>query len=154
MTHVELDHQAVLRLTNGDEEALDWIQLGRAYVHEADDLIDEDVASGNVRSAADRACRLGAMALDLYTHPFFMRNWAALKYAMLRNLHNYRDSVAWENSTVPWQKQFSDWARHGWLDVCITVGDICGGYDKTCNETLEMRSVSYSNHHKETGEAT
>lgn len=152
MTHCEADQQALLRLTNGNAEAQEWIQLGRLYIHEADDLIDEDVAAGNVRSAADRACRLGAMALDLYTHPFFLKNMAALKYAMLRNLHNYRDSVTWENSVVQWQNQFSDWARHGWLDVCITVGDICGGYDNTCNETLEMRALSYADHHKETGE--
>lgn len=154
MNHQKLDHQSVLRLCANSPEAIDFINLGRQYIHEGDDLIDIDVAKGDVRGAAERSCRLGAMALTLYTHPFFIKNMPALKYAMLRNLHNYRDSVLFEGSKVPWQQQFSDWARHGWLDVCITVGDICAGYDNTCNETLEMRALSYVEHHSETGETT
>lgn len=153
MTHQELDHAAVIRLVNGNMEALDWIQIGRRYIHEGDDLIDIDVANGDTRSAAIRSCRLGAMCLELYTHPFFIKNMAALKYAMLRNLHNYKDSVLCEDSKVPWQKQFSDWARHGWLDVCLTVGDICAGFDNTSNESLEMRALSYAEHHSESGKA-
>ena len=152
MDHQRLDHEAVLRLVNGNMEALEWIQIGRRYVHEGDDLIDVDIAGGSKIAAATRACRLGALALELYTHPFFIKNMPALKYAMLRNLHNYRDSVLLENSKVPWQKQFSDWARHGWLDVCQTVGDLCAGFDNTCNETLEMRALAYADHHSENGE--
>lgn len=153
-THKDLDHAAVLRLVNGNMEALSWIQIGRHYIHESDDLIDVDVTSADKRSAAIRACRLGAIAIEFYTHPFFLKNMAALKYAMLRNIHAYRDSVLLEGSSVPWQQQFSDWARHGWLEVCTTVGDICAGYDHTANETLEMRAVAFSDHHDESGKAT
>ena len=151
MTHQQLDHQSVVRLCNGNAEALSWIDLGRRYIHEGDDLIDIDVANQDVPGAAERSCKLGAMALELYTHPFFLKHWPALKYAMLRNLHNYRDSVLLGDSGQEWQRQFSDWARHGWLDVCITVGDICAGYEQTCNETLEMRALSYVDHHNEKG---
>lgn len=154
MTHQDLDNQAVNRLCNNNQEALHWIQIGRQYVHESDDLIDVDVARSDKRGAVIRACRLGALALELYTHPFFLKNIAALKYAMLRNIHAYRDSVLFEGSSVPWQQQFSDWARHGWLEVCTTVGDICAGYDHTANETLEMRAVAFSDHHNEAGKAT
>lgn len=150
MNHNQLDHNSVLRLVNGNMEALSWIEIGRQYIHEADDDIDEQSSKA---VAVDRKCRLGALALELYTHPFFIKNMPALKYAMLRNLHNYRDSVMWEDSEVPWQREFADWARHGWLDVCITVGDICGGYVKTCNETLEARALSYVDHHDQTGKA-
>lgn len=152
MDNRRLDHTAVHRLCNGNREALEWVQLGRIYMHEGDDLIDEDVLAGDKVAAAKRAARLGAMALRLYTHPFFLKNIDALKHAMLRNFHNYRDSVIWENSDVEWQRQFSDWARHGWLEVCMTVGEICGGYDNVANESLELRTMSYVEHHSGKGE--
>lgn len=151
MTHRELDAQSVARLCNGNTEAFEWIQMGRLYCHAIDDLIDETVPKGDRMEAATQVCRIGAMALRLYTHPFFLKNHQALTSVMMVNTINYRDSVLWENSTVEWQRQFSDWGRHGWTDVALVVGELCGGYDAISNESLEIRTTSYVNHHDKRG---
>lgn len=147
MDHQTLDRNAVMRLCNGNVEAVDWIQVGQLYVHEIDDLIDVDLPQGNRPSGAARACRIGALALKLYTHPFWMKHWPALRAVMYLNTLNYQDSVRLENSTVEWQRNFSDWGRHGWMDVCKVVGEICAGYDHVANQSLEILAAAYANHH-------
>ena len=149
MTIAQLDDIAVKRLCNGIQEAVDWIQLGRVYCHEIDDLIDEDLPKALRQRGAQRACRIGAMAIDLYTHPFFLKNMATLKAAMKTCTHQYAESVAWEESQVEWQKNYADWARHSWLDVCLTVAEICGGWDHRVSVAEELRTVSYVDHHEE-----
>lgn len=151
MDNRTLDIAALQRVCCGNQEAMEWIQIGRDYVHEIDDLIDEDIPKGQ---GADRVCRIGAMALRLYMHPFFAKHPQALGAAMLVNTINYRDSVKLEKSTVQWQRNYSDWARHGWLDVCKVVAAICGGYDNVANVSLEMLAVAYANHHDDKGEVT
>lgn len=154
MNNQTVDRNSLLRLCNGNVEAVEWLQLGRIYCHEIDDLIDEDVPAAARARAAERACRIGAMALRLYSHPFFQKNIQALGYAMMINTINYADSVAWEDSKTDWQKSYSDWARHGWLDVALVVASICGGYDVARNESRELRAVAYADHHSKTGNAT
>jgi len=149
MDHRTLDNAALYRLCNGNPEAIHFVQLGSAYVHLSDDQVDEPLSSQ--AQSAKRACRLGAMALELYTHPFFIKHMPELKQVMLLNLQMYELSVAWENSEVPWQRNFSDWARHGWLNVCLVVGDICAGYDSTSAELPEMMAMAYVNHHDQSG---
>lgn len=153
MNHQELDHNAVIRLCNGDQMALDWVQLGRLYCHAIDDLIDEDLTKGNAVTGAERACKIGAMALQLYTHPFFLRHAAVLRSHMMLNTLTYADSVRWENDKEEWKRQFSDWFRHGWVQVCLVVGELCGGYDNARSVSTEMWTMAYANHHKPTGEA-
>lgn len=131
------------------------MQIGRAYIHEIDDLIDVDIPKGDKVRGAERACRIGALALALYTHPFFVKHSQALGGAMLVNTINYRDSVRFEASTVPWQRNYSDWARHGWLDVCKLVAALCpGGYDVAAAESPAMIAVAYANHHDGEGKPT
>lgn len=147
MTIAEIDHATAKRICNGNEEAFDWMQLGRIYCHQIDDLIDEDLPKAERLRGAARACRIGALALELYTHPFFMKHWRELKTEMLRNTGNYAESVAWEESPHEWQRSFSDWARHGFIDVCLMIAQICGGYDHRMALAQELRTVSYIDHH-------
>jgi len=117
--------------------------LGRLYVHEIDDLIDEELTKAE---KAEKACTIGALALDLYTHPFFLKNMAVLRSHMLLNTNNYLDSVNCENEPG-WKAPFSDWARHGWVDLVLVVAEICGGYANMRNESMELRTMSYMSHH-------
>jgi len=151
MTHQQLDNDAVVRLCNGDAVALDWVNLGRQYCHLIDDLVDEDLPRANVAGGGERTCKIGALALELYSHPFWMRHWQALKPAMMLNTIKYADSLRWENGKEEWQRQYSDWARHGWLEVCMIVGTLCGGYDCARNESAEMIAVAWQNHHDVNG---
>ena len=148
-----MDRNSLLRLCNNNPEAVEWIQLGRVYCHEIDDLVDED--SGKSKAdIAERACRIGAMALQLYSHPFYQKHTQALGHAMLVNTINYADSVGWEGSKVEWQRSYSDWARHGWISVALVVASICGGYDCARNESKELWTLAYVDHHSKTGNAT
>lgn len=150
MTNVELDSKQLIRLCRGNQEAMHWLQIGRQYVHEIDDLVDESHGENKAR-IAERTCLIGALAIELYTHPFFVKHSQRLAQAMLNNTNNYADSVRWEQSAVEWQRNFSDWARHGWLDVCLVVAYICGGYENMRNESAELRTVSYVDHHGSDG---
>ena len=142
-SHRETDKQTCIRLCNGNAEALQWIQLGRLYVHEIDDLIDEDLTKAE---KAEKACTIGALALDLYTHPFFLKNMAVLRSHMLLNTSDYLDSVNCENEPG-WKQPFSDWFRHGWVNVVLIVAEICGGYANMRNESMELRTMAYQAHH-------
>lgn len=139
MRNDTLDHNQCLRICCGNESAISWIVLGHAYVHEIDDLIDED-------HTGERVCRVCALALQLYTHPFFMAHQATLASAMMVITNSYADSVRWEKET-DWKAGFSDWARHGWIDVVLLVAFLCGGYQHMRNQSLELRSQSYHDHH-------
>ena len=152
MKNLKTDIKQVERLCRGNKQAVDWILLGSNYIHEIDDLIDEDVPKADRLAAAQRACRIGAIAIQLYSHPFYLCYGAALGAAMLVNTNNYADSVLWEDSKTPWQHSFSDWARHGWLDVILLVAYLCGGYENMRNESLELRTVSYADHHDDCGQ--
>ncbi len=117
--------------------------MGRMYVHEIDDLVDEELTKLQV---AEKVCTIGALALDLYTHPFFLKHSAVLRSHMLLNTNNWLDSVNCE-SEPGWKQGFSDWARHGWVDLVLVVAEICGGYAGMRNESMELRTMSYMAHH-------
>lgn len=142
--HREVDKETVVRLCNGNAEALDWIQIGRLYVHEIDDLVDEEFTK---QAKAEQVCKIGALALCLYTHPFFLKNMAVLRSAMMINTNTYLDSVMWEESDVAWKRQFSDWARHGWIQVVLIVAEICGGYISMSSASRELWTMAYVAHH-------
>ena len=149
-----MDSQALVRLCNGNQEAMDWLQLCRYYCHEIDDLVDETIPQADKSGGIDRVCRIGALALKLYTHPFFLKHLDALSAVMMLNTINYRDSCHAEASTIPWAQNFSDWARHGGIDVSLVVGEICGGYERTVGESMALRHVAYQLHHDAKGNAT
>lgn len=154
MTSPDVARAQVVRLCNGNHEALQWIQIGRQYVHEVDDLIDIDLPASDIAKGAERMCKIGALAIELYAHPFFAKHSAALGQAMVINTNNYADSVLWEKSEIKWRRDYADWARHGWIDVLLVVAYICGGYEHMRNESQALRSISYDDHHDETGRST
>lgn len=149
MTHSQIDHAVATRLCAGNKEALEWLQLGRVWCHLSDDIVDEDLKDGNRQRGAERLCRLGSLSLDLYTHPFFLEHGPALKQAMKTNISNYAMSLKWEDSKVEWQRNFSDWSRHGWLNVCMAVAEICGGYDHMMSLQEEAWTMAFADHHQD-----
>lgn len=152
MTNDGIDQAQILRMCRGNEEAYQWIQLGRRYVHEIDDLLDNDVPKADRFSATERVSRIGILAIELYTHPFFVKHSQALGAAMVSITNSYTDSVHWEKSGTKWKANFSDWARHGWIDVCLLVAYICGGHQNMRNESAELRAIAFADHHDEHGQ--
>jgi len=154
MTHEDLDAVSIQRICCGDPEAAQWLQVGRVYCHAIDDLIDEDIPNSHRIRGAERVCVIGALALEVYTHPFFIKHSAALKQAMLTCTNTYADSVRWEHSPVTWQMQYADWARHAWIQVVLTVAGLCGGYTHMRALSEELWAISYADHHNTAGAAT
>jgi hypothetical protein len=141
------DRENLLRLTNGNELAADFIGLGRVYAHLMDDIIDEQLS----RQESNRmVLRMGAMALELYSHPFYQRNVSALFPVMIRSQSAYLDSCEWEKEDG-WKKAYSDWARHSWLEVVLMTAYICGGWEHMRKFEPAARLASYALHHDEKG---
>lgn len=154
MTTTDLDKNALARTCCGNLEAMEWINLGRIYVHLIDDIIDEDIPAANRVSGAERVCAMGAIAIKLYTHPFFLKNKDALAQAMMTCTNTFADSVAWENSDEEWKRGFSEWGSHSWIEVILVVANICGGlrgYEHMRAISAELRVVSYVDHHDKKG---
>jgi hypothetical protein len=145
MTTNEQDLAALKRATRGNEEAMSWLGLWRDYVHRIDDIIDGDDAG------SEAVLKAFALAVDLYTHPFFLKNALRLKQLVLNCTNAYADSVAWEKSKEAWQQNFSDHYRHFGAEMVLAVATICGGYDHARSISLELRTICWMEHHTKEG---
>lgn len=146
------ERRTLLNLTCGNEEAASWIVLGREYIHLYDDIIDENLlGNGDKNQGVQRLIRLAAMAIELYTHTWFKKNSLLLSSVMMiSNLH-FSDSVEWEKSDIPWQRQCSDWFRHGWLDAVMLTAYLCGGYEHASKHSKCFKQIAWEQHHDEKG---
>jgi hypothetical protein len=134
-------------ISKGNAEAVDFLTRWGAYVHGIDDLIDE-VSDNEFKIS------LFARAIEIYTHPFFLKNIIALRQVALHANNLYADSVACEKSEVKWEKDFADWARHSPTEMVLAVANIAGGYDHMRAVSMEMRKLCYNEHHDDKGNAT
>ena len=149
---VMYDKQNLLELTCGNEEAADWIIMGREYIHLYDDIVDENmIPGGDLEQGKIRVLRMAGLALELYTHKWFQRNALLLSPVMLMANFHYADSVEWEKSDVAWKRQASDWYRHGWLDAVLLTAYLCGGYDHASKMSKAFKQIAWSQHHDENG---
>lgn len=146
----EQEHDLVLRICAGNDDATQWMQLIRAWVHLSDDIVDEDMAPEHRKRGAERLCQLGALSLRLYTHPFFKRHEGPLHGAQLSNLVTYADSVQWEGE-AGWKGTCADWLRHGGIEMVMIIAAAVGGYEHMRSFSQELRSLAYELHHDAEG---
>lgn len=146
MTPIEMQQAALKRACLGNAEAMDFLKRWGDYCHAVDDIEDEQTTA-ELRQATFIA------ALELYTHPFFRANLPALKQVVYSAANLYTDSLAWEKSKVKWQREFADWARHAGAEMVLAVANIVGGFAHMRSISLELRTVNWSEHHNEKGEA-
>ncbi len=132
----------ILDVCKGNTEAVDFLNRWSAYAHGVDDLIDETTDN-------EFKIALFARAIEIYSHPFYLKNLIALRQVALHANNMFADSVAWEKSDVKWQKDFADWGRHAATEMVIAVANIIGGYDHMRAVSLEMRKLCYTQHHKD-----
>lgn len=161
MTLNEQDAAALNRCCLGNVEAIDFLNHWRTYVHLIDDVVDEDLTEmpkgasarppGPSRRAVERVCAIGAQAVMLYSHPFYVRNLLALRQVVLSCTNAYADSVMWERSGVPWQAQFADAYRHFGAEMVLAVAGICGGYEHMRSISPELRVICWHEHHTQEG---
>lgn len=146
------DLQLLQRICRGDTEAMDFLsQHWAPYVHDIDDIVDEVLpARGQVD--AERVLRAFARAAYLFSHPFYLKHIGALRQVVLVVTNMYADSVAWERSAVPWQREWADHARHAGMEMVIAVAMIAGGYEHARAISQEQRVICWHEHHTPTGE--
>lgn len=139
MLDPQRQHAELLKLL-GDPAAVDWLVRYNAYAHLLDDLVDGD------RPARD-SLELARQALELYSHPFWVKHSTRL-YSVARLCHsNYEDSVHWEKSPVAWQRTEADTVRHSGSDMVRAVADLCAGYAAMREISPVLRIIGYVAHH-------
>ena len=142
MSPNEMTQQALQRTCLQQPEPMDFLTRWCSYIHAIDDLVDEPT-TGEWRIA------VFIQALEIYNHPFYLKHRERLNPIIIHVTNLYADAVAWENSDVDWQKQFSDYARHGGVDMVLAVAFIVGGYPHLRAISGELRAVNYCTDHKE-----
>ena len=147
MTRILMDTALLDRICLGNAEAADFLaNHWSPYVHEVDDIVDGE------RTGAGDLCATFARACTVYTHPFFLRNAAALRQLVLNLTLAYADSAEWEKGGDPWQKEWADHYRHAGMEMVIAVAMITGGYEHARRLSQEQRSICYFDHrHHKTG---
>jgi hypothetical protein len=174
MTINEQDRKSLEACCKGNREAMEFLALWSDYVNLVDDLVDEELSSdewrvtsdkresdGAQRSArptsaiirgAERLCGMGAAAIALYSHPFYLKNLPALRQIALNCTNAYMDSVRFEKSSQAWQREWADHYRHFGSEMVIAVAGICGGYQQMRAVSETIRVICWQSHHDEKGQ--
>ena len=146
MTRRPLMERLWERTCCGNAEAMEFLGQWATYAHEIDDVVD------GVRTSREEVLATFARAPMLYSHPFYLRNLAALRAVVLVIGNAYADSVAWEQSLVEWQRAWADHNRHAGMERVIAVAQICGGYEHARALSAEHRCICWEEHHGRDGE--
>jgi hypothetical protein len=143
MTRNEMDVELVRRICCGNQSAMDFLaNYWAKYCHLIDDLIDGDA------KGAEATLRAFALAITIYSHPFYLQNLAALRQVALNVTCLYADTVAWENAG-DWRGTWADMNRHCSIEMVVAVATICGGYEHARCVIPELRMLAYAEHHRE-----
>ena len=146
---MENSARALERCCLGDREAMEFLLLWRAYVHNVDDIIDQDTSEMEEPRRAEFILKTFALAIRLYSHPFYLRNIQALRAVAYSITNAYADSVLFERvSSVEcrgeeWKQQWADHHRHAGAEMVLAVAQICGGYDHVRTLSPELRAVGW-----------
>lgn len=144
MNGKQADAQILQTVCCGNQQAAQWLALWRDYCHAIDDIEDGP-------TTPEHRLATFAAAVELYTHPFFKAHEATLKQIVLNTTNAYADSVRWEKSSVPWQREWADHYRHFGVEMLLAVAGICGGYQAMRGISLELRANCHHDHHDEKG---
>lgn len=146
MTRGQMDLKWAEKVTRGNREAMDWLaNWWSLYVHQIDDIIDGE------RTTAEEILATFALAIGVYSHPFYLQHLVALRQLVLNVTNLYADSVQFERSDVAWQREWSDHNRHAGQELVLAVACICGGYQHMRTISAEQRVMCHSDHHDREG---
>lgn len=148
MTRNDTDVRLVERICAGNAEAMDFLaNYWAKYVHEIDDIIDGE------RTEPEEILATFARAPMLFSHPFYLKHVSGLRQVVLNVTSTYADTVAWEKSKVPWQREWADHHRHCSNEMALAVATICGGYEHARGIMPELRVICWHEHHTPDGKA-
>ena len=142
-----MDVKLVERVCRGDREAMDFLaNFWSRYCHGIDDIIDREPVAQNPEFVLE----VFARAIELYSHPFYLKHLAALKQVALNVTAMYADTVAWEKA-ADWRAAWADLHRHCSIEMVVAVATACGGYAHARAVIPEVRMVAYAEHHDREG---
>lgn len=154
MTKLLTDVKLIQRICRGDNEAMDFIaNHWTGYCHEIDDIIDGE------RTKPDEILATFARAIELYTHPFFVKHGVALRQVAWNVTLMYAQTVEWEKRPAgevlegSWRQQWADLHRHCSIEMVVAVATICGGYLHARAVVPELRVMAYNEHHDQEGKS-
>lgn len=134
-------------LSNPD--ALLWILGYATYVHQIDDIIDEEIPKDNVKD--EFILKTFEMAHDIYVNTYYLNHLFELKPLVKMASNTYMDSVQMERSNSNWKKSYADVLRTMGNEVLLAVIEIEGGIDLRRRASIELREISYKTHHTALG---
>lgn len=136
-----LEPEYLERVCCGNVEAMEFVRMWARYAHEVDDIIDGD------RVEAEEILSTFALAILLYSHPFYLRNMVHLRAVLLNITSMYADTVQWERGDVGWKAVVADALRCCGNEVTFAVAMICGGYDHVRTISAKHRELCWRNQH-------
>jgi hypothetical protein len=145
MTKQEQDLAFLTAATSGNREAMEFLELWRTYVHWIDDLVDQE------RKGPEALLEVFALAIELYSHPFYLKNLPALRQIARNVTCGYADVVKWEQSPVKWQAEWADHYRHIGQEMVIAVAGLTGGWNGMRRVSETLRAVGWLEHHDKEG---
>jgi len=148
MTRNQADVKLIQRICRSDPEAMDFLaNYWARYCHEIDDIIDGD------RVGPELILGTFALAIELYSHPFYIKHLAGLRQVARNITSTYADTVAWEQGPADWQRKWAEHHRHCSNEMVQAVAMICGGYEHARAIMPELRAMAYHEHHDREGKA-
>ena len=137
--------QPYIMAANGNRAALEFMVMWHEYVHEIDDLIDNNVTD------PQRWLSAFAHANLVYSTDFYAAYARDLRLVVMTATNAYADSVLWEKDGNAWQKKWADVIRHSGIDMIYAVAVICGGYELMRQISAQLKEFAHKCHHDENG---
>jgi hypothetical protein len=135
----------LLAICCGNEGATDFIVRWHGYCHAIDDVVDEGYS-------AERFLQVLMMAIDVYSHPFYVTHARALRLVADLITNSYADSVAWEKDPGTWRFRMADCLRFAGVDMTLAVARLCGGLEHMRRVSPVIRDFAWQRQHTLQGE--
>ena len=147
MTELATEYAELLdELTCGDAEARQFLDpWWRDYCHLIDDLADG-------HALPEQAVRMGALAVTLYSLPFYRRHADRLQVVVLLVTNAFADSLELEQRPEPYARRLASVMRHAGGDLVRAVALICGGYDHLRRISPRLHLLGLRDQHYTEGE--
>lgn len=128
-------------------DALLWVLGYTIYVHAIDDLIDGD------KSGSEFILKTFEFAAVVYSNKFYINNITMLYPLVVTASNCYMDSVILEQSrsNSHWKNTVSDSLRQNGNELILACVQIVGGIEARREASLELRDISWRNHHTTEG---
>lgn len=140
-------HEIYELASNGNVEALNFLEFFHAYCHDIDDFID------NKERDPEKFVSLLIKANLLYTLPYWTRHAHRLHMIVAKITSDFADAVRWEKDSTEWKRRWADVLRFAGNDMVLAVAMIEGGFTTMRKLSPVLREIAHSQHHDEDGRA-